>query len=345
VRQRHLPAETAPQSGVLLTWPHLQTDWKDTLAAVEVVYLDIARAIAARETLQIICCDEQHQAHVERLLQQAGMDSSPVRYSLAPTNDTWIRDYGPISVIDDGEPCLLDFVFNGWGGKYPAGLDDNTNHILAVNGVFGNTPLQRISLVLEGGSIDTDGEGNLLTTSRCLLSPDRNPGRDKASLEAELKSLLGIGQILWLDHGALEGDDTDSHIDTLARFCGAGAIAYTHCDDPDDVHYSELHAMEAQLRRFRDRNGRAYLLEPLPLPAPVVNAAGQRLPANYANFLIINGAVLVPAYNDPADEVAAQALGRRFPDREMIPVNCLPLIAQFGSLHCITMQLVEGVLR
>ena len=189
-----------------------------------------------------------------------------------------------------------------------------------------------------------DGSGTLLTTARCLLAPTRNPKLTQDGLEARLKELLGLDRILWLQHGHLTGDDTDSHIDTLARFCDARTIAYVACADPDDEHHAELKAMEEELRALRAADGRPYRLVPLPWPRARYDDDGRRLPATYANFLIINGAVLVPTYDDPADGPALARLRECFPGREIIGVDCLPLIYQYGSLHCVTMQLPEGVL-
>jgi agmatine deiminase len=272
------------------------------------------------------------------------MGLSRVRLAIAPSDDSWSRDHGPITVYRNGSPWLLDFRFNGWGGKYRAEQDDALTRRLHGAGVFGATPLQSIDLVLEGGSIENDGVGTLLATSRCLLSPTRNPGLFRADLEATLRELLGIERILWLTHGGLLGDDTDGHIDTLARFCDRETIAYVTCPTQDDPHYAELAAMEQELRSFATVEGRSYRLVPLPLPQAKHDESGRRLPATYANFLIINGAVLVPVYQDPADAVVLERIASCFPGREVVPIDCVPLIRQFGSLHCVTMQLPWGVL-
>ncbi|MFL6647021.1 MAG: agmatine/peptidylarginine deiminase, partial [Sulfurifustaceae bacterium] len=240
-------------------------------------------------------------------------------------------------------PLLLDFQFNGWGGKYAHDLDNLITRRLHEGDAFGSTSLETIDLILEGGAVEVDGSGTLLTTSRCLLAPTRNPRLAREAIEQELRDWLGLNRILWLEHGALEGDDTDSHIDTLARFCDARTIAYVTCDDPSDTHYRELKAMEAELKAFRAADGSPYRLVPLPWPRAQYDE-DRRLPATYANFLIINGAVLVPTYRDPADAVALRRLGECFPGREIVGIDCLPAIAQNGSLHCLTMQLPEGVL-
>ncbi|MDA8364633.1 MAG: agmatine deiminase family protein [Gammaproteobacteria bacterium] len=340
----YLPPEWAPQSGVMLTWPHAHGDWGPHLSEVEPVFVAIARAIADREPVLCVCFDAAHRAHVDRQLRESGVAVSRVIYALAASNDSWARDHGPIGVVCRNRPLLLDFAFNGWGGKYPAELDNAISRQVAQQGVFRDTPLEPVDLVLEGGSIEVDGSGSLLTTTRCLLAPTRNPQVSREQLERQLGDWLGIRQVLWLDHGYLAGDDTDSHIDTLARFCDYGTIAYVACDDPTDEHYSELAAMERQLRTLPSRSGDPYRLVPLPWPRAQYDEHGRRMPATYANFLIINGAVLVPAYDDPADEAARQRVQECFPDRAIVSIPCLPLIRQHGSLHCVTMQLPAGVL-
>jgi agmatine/peptidylarginine deiminase len=268
-----------------------------------------------------------------------------VTISCVPSNDTWARDYGPITVIEKGTPILLNFGFNGWGGKYPCNLDKRIIQRLNDAGTFGESLFSKIAFILEGGSIDCDGDGALLTTTQCLLASSRNPGYGKRDIEYLLSSVLGIRRIIWLEHGRIIGDDTDGHIDMLARFCDRQTIAYAACDEPSDEHFSDLQAMKAELGSLRTIDNKAYRLVPLPLPAPVVNSSGFRLPASYANFLIINRAVLVPLYDDPADTVALTNLAGCFPDREIIGIPCRPLILQHGSLHCVTMQLPAGVLQ
>lgn len=327
----------------MLAWPHQQTDWADRLEAVEITYTNIAREIAHRERLLIVCRDIDHLVRIRERLRAEGVNRGNARYAVAAFNDTWIRDYGPLTVRCGNRPKLLDFRFNAWGGKYPASLDDAVTRALHGQGVFGDTALESIPLVLEGGSIDVDGAGTLLTTRRCLSAPTRNPGRERGALESCLGVLLGVERVLWLEHGHLSGDDTDSHIDMLARFCDEHTIAYTACEDPSDEHHEPLHTMKVELESFSTRAGKAYRLVPLPLPAPIHNTNGQRLPASYSNFLLINEAVLLPTYGDPADRTAHQRLQQVFPDRDIIDIDCTSLIQQYGSLHCITMQLPQGV--
>lgn len=344
VTQRTLPAEWAPQSGIMLTWPHDQSDWQPLLAQVEPVYVDIARAVCKRERLVVCCRDPRHVDHVMLQLQSGGVEMRHVSLYSAPSNDSWTRDHGPITLLHDGAPVLLDFVFNGWGSKYAAELDNKITRRLHAQGAFGGTPIVTMDLVLEGGSIESDGMGTLLTTTQCLLSRKRNPHLTRMQIEQRVIQFFNLKKVLWLEHGHLEGDDTDSHIDTLARFCDPHTIAYVQCNDPADAHYRDLQAMEQELQALRDVQGNPYRLVALPWPQAKTNADGKRLPATYANFLIINGAVLVPTYNDPADALALTRLRECFPGRDIVPINCLPLIHQFGSLHCISMQLPSGVL-
>ncbi|MFZ5722764.1 MAG: agmatine deiminase family protein [Pseudomonadota bacterium] len=339
---RLLP-EWAPQCGVMLTWPAAHTDWAHLLEEAEASYAEIACAIARRETCVITCVDAAHREHILRRLRLRGVDEQNLRFVHAPYNDTWVRDYGPITVADGSNLLLRDFGFNGWGNKFRAERDDAVTRTLAAQGLF-RAPVATVPLFLEGGSIDTDGRGGLLTTTACLLSPERNPQLSRSGTERELQRLLGMKRILWLEHGHLAGDDTDSHVDTLARFCNERTICYVACDDRDDEHYDDLAAMQDELRALRDADGKPYELVPLPWPAGKYEEDGHRLPASYANFLIINDAVLVPTYRDNADPEVLKALAPCFPGRQIIGIDCLPLIRQHGSLHCVTMQLPAGVL-
>jgi agmatine deiminase len=340
---QQLPPEWYPQSGVLLTWPHTHSHWRDLIASIEATFIDLARAIAQYETVAISCFDNSHHQHVQRLLKESGARMEHVQLHVVPSNDIWVRDHGPLTVLRNGSPLLLDFKFNGWGEKWPYQLDNAVTAHLHQQGVFGATPREAIELILEGGSVEVDGEGTLLTTSQCLLDPLRNPRFDRPSLEEFLSAQFGLNRILWLDHGHLLGDDTDGHIDTLARFCDAHTIAYVQCERRDDPHYEPLQAMERQLRTFTDYQGNPYRLVPLPLPAAQYKG-NERLPATYANFLIINGAVLVPTYKDPLDQVALERIASCFPGREVVGIHAVPIIQFYGSLHCVTMQLPTGVL-
>lgn len=338
-----LPAEWAPQSAILLTWPHPHGDWRPWLAQVDQNFVALATAISYYESLLISCYDADHRGHVHDLLAAAPARMERVRLYVVPSNDSWARDHGPITVYRDGRPVLLDFQFNGWGSKFPYDLDNRVTERLHAAGAFGDTPLAAVGLILEGGSIESDGRGTLLTTRQCLLSANRN-ALSQAALEQRLAELLGIQRVLWLQHGHLAGDDTDGHIDTLARFCDPDTIAYQACADESDEHFAPLRAMAVELSTFRTHAGQPYRLVPLPLPSAIISPGdGHRLPAGYANFLILNGAVLMSVYDDPADVIALRRLRSCFPGREVIGVPGRTLIQQHGSLHCVAMQLPERV--
>lgn len=333
-----LPAEWFPQSAVQLTWPHAGTDWAPILKEVIPCFVSIAQEIMKREKLVVVCPDAS-----EVKEQLGAFDEERVRFVELPTNDTWARDHGGISVFDPLGPMVYDFVFNGWGMKFAANKDNLITRNLYQSGVFAEE-IQLVNMapfVLEGGSIESDGRGTLMATAECLLSVNRNEYLQREEIEHYLKDVFGVKRILWIENGYLAGDDTDSHVDTLARFCSEDTIAYVKCEDESDEHYDELRAMEEEIKAFRQENGEPYRLVPLPMADEVV-WEGERLPATYANFLIINDAVLLPFYNSPKDEEARKALQAVFPDREVIGINCLPLIKQHGSLHCVTMQYPEG---
>ena len=333
-----LPAEWHTQSFVQLTWPHDGTDWAYMLDRVEECFVNIAREIASRQPLLVVA------PHFPRVLEDTDFRHN-IRFAACPTNDTWARDHAFITLLrNDGTPLLADFCFNGWGMKFAACKDNLINERLHRNGVLSGEYLNRRNFVLEGGSIESDGKGTLLTTSQCLLAPNRNDTMNRREIEDYLKRTLGMQRVLWLDHGYLAGDDTDSHVDTLARFCPDDTIAYVKCTDEGDEHYAALRDMEEQLKTFRTADGRPYRLLPLPMADAVYDDDGTRLPATYANFLVINRAVLYPTYAQPEnDRRAADMLRRAFPDREIVGIDCRPLICQHGSLHCVTMQYPENV--
>lgn len=334
------PAEWEPQSAVLIAWPHAGTDWAERLGEVEDTYIALVAAISRFEPVVICVADDDVHAYAQARLASARIDMRRVRFVDVAYDDTWLRDSGPITLRDGDGFRLLDFRFTGWGGKFEASLDDQLIASLESSKLFSKSVRQTIDFALEGGGIETDGAGTLLTTWRCLH--ERHPDLDRDTLADRLLAYLKQNRVLWLDHGYLEGDDTDAHIDTLARFAGPDAIVYQDCNDPDDPHHVELQAMAAELSGMVQANGEPYRMFALPWPQPIVDE-NRRLAASYANFLIINGAVLMPAYGDPADVGAQAVLATAFPDREIIPVPCRPLIWQNGSLHCITMQLPEGV--
>lgn len=331
--QKYLPAEWAEQEFVQLTWPHADTDWAEMLEEVTECFVNIAREILKRENLLIVCVDSDE---VEVHFSEDELEK--ITFAEMPTNDTWARDHGGITVFEDGKPVVYDFTFNGWGMKFAANHDNLITRRLYMAGVFEErTHRNCYNFILEGGSIESDGLGTVMTTAECLLSDNRNH-LSEDDMELKLKEYFGLKQVLWLNHGYLAGDDTDSHVDTLARFTDKSTIAYVYCEDPEDEHFTELRKMKKELRGFRTSEGGYYRLIPLPMADAMYDEDGERLPTTYANFLIINGAVLVPTYNSPKDEIAKQQLQKAFPDREIVGIDCRALVKEHGSLHCVTMQ-------
>ena len=320
-KKRRMLAEWEPQSAVQLTWPHAQTDWAPMLAEITAVYEEMAREISKRERLIIV--DD------------------------IPHNDTWARDHGFISVEGargEGRGAgviLLDFKFNGWGEKFEAALDNAINRQLYERGLVEGTYESHLDFVLEGGSIESDGKGTIFTTECCLMAPHRNQPLSKEEIDERLRLWLGAERIVWLQHGSLIGDDTDGHIDTLVRICPNDTLLYTGGDE----NHPDLALMEQELQALRTLDGRPYRLLKLPLPRPIydrgegLEVRGERLPATYANYLVINGAVLVPTYNQPdLDAEAMRMVGEAYPEREIVGIDCRAVIRQHGSLHCCTMQ-------
>ena len=335
------PAEWVSQSGIQLTWPHAETDWAYMLTEVRSCFTAIAREIAKRELLLIVTPEPEE---VRKQI-SATVNMENVRFMECETNDTWARDHGAITLLDADGLSLLDFTFNGWGLKFASDKDNLITRQAVEAGFLNGRYVNRLGFVLEGGSIESDGQGTLLTTSECLLSPQRNGRLNQVEIEEYLKSTFYLQKILWLDHGYLAGDDTDSHIDTLARFCSTNTIAYVKCDDKEDEHYEALRAMEEQLKTFRTLAGEPYRLLALPMVDKIEENC-ERLPATYANFLIMNDAVLYPTYNQPAnDRKAGEVLQQAFPKHEIVGIDCRALIKQHGSLHCVTMQYPQGVIK
>jgi agmatine deiminase len=337
-----LLSEWHAQSGIVISWPHEDTDWNYILDEVVDCYVRFSKEILSEERLIVVCRDKS--AVEDKFSEEEKLNLVCVEID---SNDTWARDFGPISVVEDGLPTLLDFGFNGWGLKFAADKDNQITGKLFDKGVF--TPEVRLkncqNFILEGGSIESDGEGTVMTTSHCLLAPNRNQPKSREEIENYLKEKFGAKRVLWLNHGALEGDDTDSHIDTLARFCDENTIAYVRCDDTSDSHFSELNKMEMELKAFVTESGEPYRLIPLPMADPMYDEEGNRLPGTYANFLILNDTVLMPGYSSDKDELAKDALQEAFPNRQVKIVDCSPLVKQHGSLHCVTMQIPAGFLR
>ena len=336
-----LPAEWAPQSGIQLTWPHAGTDWAHMLTEVQACFAAIAREIAQRELLLIVTPEPEE---VKKQI-SATVNMQNVRFMECETNDTWARDHGAITMLDSEGTSFLDFMFNGWGLKFASDKDNLITRQAVESGFLNGRYVNRLGFVLEGGSIESDGLGTLLTTSECLLSPNRNGQMSRDEIDEYICSVFHLKQVLWLDHGYLAGDDTDSHVDTLARLCSPDTIAYVQCTDTQDEHYEALHQMEEQLKTFRTLNGNPYRLLALPM-VDKIEEEGERLPATYANFLIMNDAVLYPTYRQSEnDQRAKEVLQEAFPEYEIVGIDCRALIKQHGSLHCVTMQYPAGVLK
>lgn len=328
-QNRRMPAEWELQSMVQLTWPHKDTDWAPILPEITAVYNEMAREIRKREKLLIVAPAE---------VQPPTLNSYLITLN---TNDTWARDHGFITVeeltANSQKPktkILLDFCFNGWGEKFEATLDNEINRHLYDQGLIKGIYESHLDFVLEGGSIESDGKGTIFTTSCCLMAPHRNQPLTQSEIEQRLKQSLGAERVVWINHGSLIGDDTDGHIDTLVRICPDDTLLYIGSDEE----HPDLLLMEEELKTFRTLEGKPYRLLKLPLPRPIYDG-DDRLPATYANYLVINDAVLVPTYNQPnLDQEAMRIIQQAFPDREIVGIDCRAVIKQHGSLHCCTMQ-------
>ena len=341
-RHRSYAAEWDAQDGILIAWPHAGTDWAYMLDEVTACYVELAHAILEDDERLVIVAPD---ADDVKTALGTDVDWSRIIIVELPTNDTWVRDYGPITVQDENGLALADFTFNAWGMKFAADYDNLVTSRLNENGLFKLPLINNRDLVLEGGSIETDGRGTVMTTTCCLTAPNRNDALSCQALEQLLLQRLGCDKMLWLDHGSLAGDDTDGHIDTLARFAPDGIILYNGCDDPEDEHYESLQAMEQELKALTDADGAPYRLVKLPLPDAMFDEIS-RLPATYANFLVTNHQVLVPIYGQPEkDVIACQVIGEAFPGRKIKGIDCRALVCQHGSLHCATMQLPKGSLH
>jgi agmatine/peptidylarginine deiminase len=336
------PAEWEAQAGILLAWPHAGTDWAANLAAVEGSYRELIHGILGFEDVYLIVPDGAIRKRAEHVLGSGvALLEGKLHWIELPYNDTWLRDSGPITLLDGHNPRWLDFRFTGWGDKFEASLDDAIPEGLTAHPLFAHVPRQRVDFALEGGAVETDGAGTLLATWTCLAR--RHPGKSRAEVERILGQTLALDRFLWLEHGELAGDDTDAHIDTLARFASPDRIVYQGCESPSDPHFGALDAMAGELAAMHTRQRRPFELFPLPFAPPIHADDGRRLAASYANFLIVNGGVLMPGYDVDTDLDAFEVLQAAFPDRDVVIVPCRPLIEQNGSLHCLTMQLPEGV--
>ncbi|MDE5592218.1 MAG: agmatine deiminase family protein [Helicobacter sp.] len=337
--KKRIYAEWEKQDGILLAFPHKDSDWKTYLQEAREVYSEIIYHILRLETCILICQDKQEcEEYLTRHFRLKKWDLKVFKnlYILEiPTNDTWARDFGGITICKNNKNIVFDYGFNGWGLKFTANFDNTITKKLGALNIFNK--IKTKSLILEGGSIESNGEGILLSNTQCLLESNRNPSYSLKKLSKKLKKDLGIKKILWLHHGFLEGDDTDSHIDTLARFITPNTIVYLKCENKRDKHYDDLAKMEKELQNLKNLNKKPFHLIPLPFCTPKYYN-NERLPATYANFLFLNDSILFPIYQDKNDKRAIEIMQKALPHHKIIPIDCSVLIRQHGSLHCISMQ-------
>ena len=333
-----MPAEWEPHEATWLSWPHNVESWPGAFELVPPIFAQLAYHLAEVELVRINVANEEFAQSVRQLLSRSDVNLDAVRFHLNPTNDAWCRDHGPNYVVRDQngrrDRAINDWGYNAWGGKYlPFDLDDVIPTRIAAES---DEPLFTPGIVLEGGSIDVNGCGTLITTESCLLNPNRNSHLDRAGIETFLRQYLGVRHILWLGDG-IAGDDTDGHIDDLTRFVTSDTVGTAVEDDPSDVNYEPLRENLVRLRSMVDQNHQPLRVVELPMPGPVMYQ-GRRLPASYANFYIANGLVLVPVYRHPNDQKACTVLQSLFPGRKVIPVDCTDLIWGLGAIHCVTQQ-------
>ncbi len=339
-----MPAEWSKHAATQLHWPSNRETWPgERLRRVEEVYLNIIDALHIYEPIHLFVADNNVRDRAAMLLEERGIRTERITFHVQPINDVWARDCGPIFIQKPGEVreeyAIVDWEYNAWGGKYPPFDDDNRlpSYIASRFGLKRFVP----GMVLEGGSIETNGEGILLTTESVLLNPNRNPGLSKKQIEQRLRDYLGAEKIIWLK-GGLAGDDTDGHIDDVSRFLNEGTILTMIVDDPDDVNYSTLEVNLERLKRARDFSGNAFNIEMLPLPDTKIEGTtvdgSEYVPASYANFYVANGVVLVPVYDERYDEQALELFRQYFPDRRVVGIPCADLVWGQGAIHCITQQ-------
>jgi len=339
-----LPAEWEPQSGIQLTWPHANTDWKPYLEDITKVFVNMAKVITNEELLTVVTPEtETVRKQLSKELTAAQLNN--VIFYDIDSNDTWARDHAPLTLVSDNkETCILDFKFNGWGDKFEWTKDNNITSQLNNKGAFNSGYECDTDFVLEGGSIESDGKGSIFTTTFCLMAEHRNQPLTREEIEERLLKSLHAKRIVWLDYGQLIGDDTDGHIDTIVRLAPNDTILYNGCDDEKDEQYNDFNSLEEQLRQLKTLDGQPYNLLRLPMPDAIYD--GERLPATYANFVITNKSVICPTYSQPIkDNIALEVLQRAFPNHNIVGIDASVVIKQHGSLHCLTMQYPEGTLK
>ncbi len=331
-----MPAEWEPHAATWLGWPHNRTDWPGKFEPIPWVYGEIVRHITPGELTRVLVNSAGHKAQATRVFKQAGVDLDRVQFLRFPTNRGWTRDFGPIFVRHGKSLAIARFHFNAWA-KYRDWKKDNLVPVRAAKQL--KLPLIDGRIVLEGGSIDVNGRGTLMTTEECLLDPEvqtRNPGMSRLELESVFRDTLGVTNTLWLGRG-IAGDDTHGHVDDLCRFVNPGTVVVCREENPRDVNYKPLAENRERLQGMHLENGRAIEVIDLPMPAPLF-FDGVRLPASYANFYIANAAVLVPTFNDPKDRIALGILAELFPDRPVVGIHAVDLVWGLGTLHCLTQQ-------
>ncbi|QMU60951.1 MAG: agmatine deiminase [Gammaproteobacteria bacterium] len=338
-----LAPEWARQNAVILVWPHCHSDWSNQLNEIEVTYTEMSRYIARHQKLILVAYDLAHVLHIQETLTQQEIEQKNVLIIPVPTNDTWVRDYGPITVKSDSELKFLDFGFDAWGGKYTHDHDDAFNQQFKFH-LNNDISSQKINFILEGGNLEVNSKGVLLISSNCFKRRTSKLHAQFTTFERNFENWFGCNRVLWINDVALFGDDTDGHIDTLARYCGDDVVVYsasTHHSDPNN---ESLDSLNKQLNKIKRNDSSISELIPLPLPTPIFNN-GSQLPATYTNFLITNEYVLVPVFNDKQDTHALKTIDTLFPSREIIDIESNTLIQQFGGIHCATMQIPEGCLK
>jgi agmatine deiminase len=340
MKEFSLPPEWDKQDAILITWPHLKSAWASKIEIVELTYIQITTVISHYQPLIIQLHSSIDLDSVVRRLSLNGSDISNCHFIQLDSDDTWARDHGPITITNGDDTRCLNFIFNGWGNKFQHTKDNALNSHMNKNGLLNN--MQEVDWVLEGGSIEVDEYGVLLTTSQCVLNSNRNGKTLKENLTSRFHEWVKVNKVIYIENGSLEGDDTDSHIDTLARFAPTNQIIFQGCSDESDPHFLNLKEMKSELGTIQNSFNQPYKLIELPLPKAIYAEDGHRLPATYANFLITNKNIIVPTYDDAADSIAIELIKDAFPEHIVVGVNALSLIEEHGSIHCITMQLPKG---